>query len=90
MGDGRMSSQQPPYPMPQSMRDEVNMKLGDRQMAALDSNGRFIVRRMVAEAYARGFFDGGLDALRADQVDREVEQDKRSKASEMTYGGIQP
>ncbi len=61
-----------PHVMPVSMRDEVNLKLGDREMSALDSNARFIVRALVAEAYARGFQDGRFDQQRSADVDREV------------------
>lgn len=62
--------------MPVAMRDEVNIKLGDREMSALDSNARFIVRALVAEAYARGFQDGRWDQQRSHDVDREVERSR--------------
>ena len=65
-----------PHAMPTSMRDTVNLKLGDREMAMLDSNARFIVRSLVAEAYAQGFQDGRLDEHFAAAVDREVARDQ--------------
>jgi len=64
-----------PFPMPVTMRDEVNIKLGDREMAMLDNNARFIVRALIAEAYAKGFADGRLDAFMAEQIDRQARTD---------------
>lgn len=61
-----------PYPMPLSMRDTVNIKLGDRQTSGLDSNGRFIVRALVAEAYAEGHRDGRVDEMQAQSVERDL------------------
>lgn len=68
-----------PYPMPTTLRDNVNITLGNREMTGLGVEGRFAVRRLVAEAYARGFFDGSVDALAADRVDRQVEEEKKPK-----------
>jgi hypothetical protein len=60
-----------PHPMPVSLRDTVEMKLGDRELTALDSNGRFIVRRLIADAYAEGARDGWFQHMREAQTDRQ-------------------
>lgn len=73
-----------PHAMPVSMRDEVNIKLGNRGMSALDNNARFIVRALVAEAYARGFQDGRWDQQRSADVDREVERSRADHLDEST------
>jgi hypothetical protein len=61
-----------PFPMPTAMRDTVNIKLGDREMSKLDSDARFIVRTLVAEAYARGFQDGRIDEHLSAAVERDI------------------
>lgn len=57
-----------PHPFPVSLRDDVNHQLV--QAAIVDENARFIVRRMIADAYAVGFADGhrmGQDDAWSDQ-----------------------
>lgn len=65
-----MSDRETPHPMPLTMRDNVEMTLGDREMAMLDDNARFIVRRLVADSYAKGFFDGRMQQQRESMTDR--------------------
>jgi hypothetical protein len=67
-----------PSPMPVVMRDGVNSDLASDALEPLDSNGRFVVRRMVADAYARGFADGRLDESQSAAVERMIERNKET------------
>lgn len=66
-------------PLPQDMRWQLNMELGDKQLNGLDSNGRFIVRRMVAAAYAKGFSHGWLAGLHDSQTDEQIARDAQKQ-----------
>jgi hypothetical protein len=61
----------PPYPMPAQLRDETNAALAALDTEpALDSETRFVIRRLIAEAYARGFADGRIDQQINEHADR--------------------
>lgn len=70
-----------PHPMPVNMRTPVEMKLGDREMSALDDNARFIVRRLVSDAYAQGFQDGYWQHAAEHTTDRQVAADYPTKGT---------
>ncbi|MDF2992478.1 MAG: hypothetical protein K0S37_2992 [Microbacterium sp.] len=44
--------------LPLDLRQQLNFDLRDPQLAALDDNARFIVRRLVGRAYQRGYDNG--------------------------------
>lgn len=63
-----------PHPFPVRLRDQVNMDM--RSAGITDENARFVVRRMIADAYAEGFSDGrymGSWDASSDRRDREDE-----------------
>lgn len=69
-----------PYPMPVSMRDSVNVSLRGKDLTVLDENGRYTIRRLVAEAYALGHLDGRCEESDNQSTDRAIERDKGQAA----------
>lgn len=68
-------------PVPAQMRTELNIELGDRSLSMLDDSARFIIRRLVARVYAKGYDDGwsaGADDVR---TDRQIERDRQPSDS---------
>lgn len=62
--------------LPVDMRQQLNIDLMEKSLAVLDDNGRFVVRRMVAQAHAKGF-DSGYSAGQDDaHHDHRIERDK--------------
>jgi hypothetical protein len=51
-----VSARPTPHPFPMRLRDQVNIDL--RSAGITSSDARYVVRRMVADAYAEGFDDG--------------------------------
>lgn len=71
-----MSAREPLPALPREIRDATNWKLRDVELSALDDNARFIVRRMVGDAYVRGF-DAGWFAGQSDaDTDRSIKRDQ--------------
>ncbi|WP_349862646.1 hypothetical protein [Leifsonia sp. WHRI 6310E] len=75
-----------PHAMPPSIRDDVEMKLGDRELTVLDDSGRFVVRRLIADAYAKGFQDGYFQHLREADTDRQANRESVDSGSEADRG----
>lgn len=73
-----MSAHVNPYPMPVGLRDSVNMTLLTVELSGLDNEGRFVVRRLVADAYSSGFSDGRVDQYQSDWADRQATKDAAS------------
>lgn len=69
-----MAQRPTPMPLPPHLRDDVALQLGDREMLMLDDNARFIVRQMVANAYAAGFADGRQDERTAQATNDEAKR----------------
>lgn len=65
-------------PIPQDLRWTINSSLQDKQLAALDDNARFIVRRMVTQAYGQGFGHGWAAGQNDAYTDRVIERDRAS------------
>lgn len=74
-----MASSPTPTPFPPSMRDTVNDRLGDRQMLALDDSARYIVRSLIADAYALGFQDGRVDEKFAQRANEQANRDRAER-----------
>lgn len=68
-----------PHPMPLSMRDETNVMLRGKSFTSLDDSARFEVRRLVADAYAKGFLDGRIDESANDSTDRAIARDREAR-----------
>lgn len=66
-------------PVPQDVRWQLNDDLRDKQLSALDDNARFIVRRMVTQAYARGFDNGWMAGQHDAATDRAIARDRESQ-----------
>lgn len=65
-----MTDRSVPHPMPAAMRDQVNGYLySGSDLSSLDRNQRFILRKLVATAYAVGYADASTDHLINDGVD---------------------
>lgn len=62
----------PIQPLPQDVRWQVNAELQDSQMSMLDDNARFMVRRMVAEAYSKGFEHGWTAGQHDAAIDKSI------------------
>jgi hypothetical protein len=70
-----------PHPTPVALLHETNALLRSDEMGSrLDDNARFIVRRMVADAYALGFSDGRLDQ----QINADTDEYIRRHADDET------
>jgi hypothetical protein len=68
-----MSVRQAPHPFPTRLSVQVNSDL--REAGITDSNARFIVRRLIADAYAEGFDDGQANASWDAVADRQAKED---------------
>ena len=79
-----MSTREPTPTLPYAMRQQVNFDFQDRQLAMLDDNARFIVRRMIGRAYGQGFDDGWSAGKDDAQCDRAIERDRESAANSIT------
>ncbi|WP_114589396.1 hypothetical protein [Microbacterium arborescens] len=66
-------------PIPASIRQQLNTDLRDSALAALDDNGRYVVRRIVAQVYGEGFNDGYIAGGDDAHYDRRIEQDNTQK-----------
>lgn len=77
-----MSTSRPMIPLPQDQRWQLNHDLGTDDLAPLDENGRFIVRRMVAEAYGKGFEHGWLAGQNDADTERRIERALSSSTKE--------
>lgn len=75
-----MTRRETPAPFPTQLRDDVEWQMRDKQMSMLDNNARFIVRRMISDAYALGFQDGRFDNDSARRTDEMVAKDAADKA----------
>lgn len=74
-----MSAQNPLPALPQERRWNLNTELRGDQLSMLDDNARFIVRRLVGDAYTAGF-DAGWTAGQNDaDTDRAIARDKAAK-----------
>lgn len=65
-----------PHPMPVQMRDTVNIVLREKDLVGVSDNARFLIRRLVSDAYALGFFDGRLDESHNDSTDRAIARNR--------------
>lgn len=68
--------------IPADMRSQINLDMRGDSLAMLDDNARFVVRRMVAAAYKRGFDDGWF----AGQDDYRTDRDVRREQAEASDG----
>jgi hypothetical protein len=62
--------------LPATVRQQMNWDLRDKFLAALDDNARFIVRRMIAKAYATGYDDGMTAGSNDAHTDAAIERDR--------------
>lgn len=63
-------------PLPANVRQDVNLELQGKQLAMLDDNARFIVRRLVAHAYGHGYDDGVRAGTEDAHADERIRRDK--------------
>jgi hypothetical protein len=63
-----MTTSPTPHAFPTQMRDTFTTEIYDTN---LDANTQFIVRRLIADAYALGYQQGGMDQQQFDRVARE-------------------
>jgi hypothetical protein len=66
-------------PLPAGIRQQLNTDLRDGALSALDENGRFVVRRMVAQVYGQGFDDGYIAGDDDARYDHRIELDRIDK-----------
>src|SRR6476469_6434478 len=63
-GAHRMSRDNYSPPLTGQVAEHVNYKLGDMDLKNLDSNQRYVIRRLTEEVYATGLKDGWSVGLR--------------------------
>jgi hypothetical protein len=73
-----MSERKPIVPMPQDLRWQMNHDLEQKELSTLDDNARFILRRMVTEAYGRGFDHGWSAGQNDADADRRINREGMS------------
>ena len=75
---------------PADIRQQINSDMRDKGLGMLDDNARFIVRRMVGRAYARGHDDGWTAGQDDARTDRAIEQKREPHTpTQVTEGGTQ-
>lgn len=63
-----MTTNPTPHAFPTQMRDTFTSQMYGIK---LDSNTQFIIRRLIADAYALGYQQGGMDQQQFDRASRE-------------------
>lgn len=77
-----MSDRRPLVPLPFGTRQQINSDLRSDEFAALDDNARFVIRRMVGEAYQAGFDTGWLSGQSDAENDRAIRRDAERKITD--------
>lgn len=70
-----MASERETLIIPTDMRSQVNFDMRGESLAMLDDNARFVIRRLVAKAYKRGFDDGWFAGQDDYRTDRDIKRD---------------
>lgn len=61
--------------LPAQLRSQMNFDMRGADLAGLDDNARYIVRRMVGRAYQQGFDDGWIAGQDDYRTDRDTRRD---------------